>query len=106
VLSTVKVITVWLGGALSLQYHRRDELWVTPDSGALVELEDRVLEPQRGERIFLRRETVHRLSATAEQSVRVLEVSFGEFDEDYIVRLEDVYGRIPAQDDAPKGRST
>jgi mannose-1-phosphate guanylyltransferase/mannose-6-phosphate isomerase len=29
-----------------------------------------------------------------EHPVRILEVSFGEFDEDDIVRLEDVYGRI------------
>jgi mannose-6-phosphate isomerase len=29
-----------------------------------------------------------------EGAVRILEVSFGEFDEDDIVRLEDVYGRI------------
>jgi mannose-6-phosphate isomerase len=26
--------------------------------------------------------------------VRVLEISFGEFDEDDIVRLDDVYGRV------------
>jgi hypothetical protein len=35
---------------------------------------------------------VHRLSA-ANAPVRVLEVSFGEFDEHDIVRLEDAYGR-------------
>jgi mannose-6-phosphate isomerase len=29
-----------------------------------------------------------------EQPVRILEVSFGEFDEDDIIRLEDIYGRI------------
>jgi mannose-6-phosphate isomerase len=28
-----------------------------------------------------------------EGSFRILEISFGEFDEDDIVRLEDVYGR-------------
>jgi mannose-6-phosphate isomerase len=27
--------------------------------------------------------------------VRILEVSFGHFDEDDIIRLEDVYGRAP-----------
>jgi mannose-1-phosphate guanylyltransferase/mannose-6-phosphate isomerase len=107
VLSTVKVITVQPGGALSLQFHhRRDELWVILDPGALIELGDRVLEPQRGEKVFIPRGTVHRLSAIAGESVRVLEVSFGEFDEDDIVRLDDAYGRIPAQDDAPKARGT
>jgi mannose-6-phosphate isomerase len=107
VLSSIKLITVYPGGTLSLQFHhRRDELWVILDPGALIELGGRVLEPQVGEKVFIPRETVHRLSAIAEESVRVLEVSFGEFDEDDIVRLEDVYGRIPAQDDALKASCT
>jgi mannose-1-phosphate guanylyltransferase/mannose-6-phosphate isomerase len=29
-----------------------------------------------------------------ESPVRILEISFGEFDEDDIIRLEDVYGRV------------
>ena len=96
--STVKVITVQPGGALSLQYHhRRDELWVVLDSGVQVELGDEVLRPGRGEKVFIPRKTSHRLSAVGDQPVRVLEVSFGEFDEDDIVRLEDVYGRAPAR---------
>jgi len=38
-LSTVKIITVQPGGALSLQYHhRRDELWVVLDAGAQIQL--------------------------------------------------------------------
>ena len=36
--------------------------------------------------------TTHRLSAGG-GPVRILEVSFGEFDENDIVRLDDVYGR-------------
>jgi mannose-1-phosphate guanylyltransferase/mannose-6-phosphate isomerase len=93
-LSTVKIITVKPGGALSLQYHhRRDELWVIMDSGAQVELGDRILRPEKGERVFIPRGTTHRVRAVGEAAVRVLEISFGEFDEDDIVRLEDVYGR-------------
>jgi mannose-1-phosphate guanylyltransferase/mannose-6-phosphate isomerase len=94
-LSTVKVITVRPGGILSLQYHHwRDELWVVLDSGAQVELGDRVLRPEKGERIFIPRGTAHRLSSVGREPVRVLEVSFGKFDEEDIVRLEDVYGRV------------
>jgi mannose-6-phosphate isomerase len=96
-LSTVKVITVQPGGTLSLQYHhRRDELWVVLDPGAQVEVGDTLLRPQRGEKIFILWETPHRLSAIGEGPVRVLEISFGEFDEEDIVRLEDVYGRVLA----------
>jgi mannose-6-phosphate isomerase len=97
-LSTVKVITVQPGGALSLQYHhRRDELWVVLDDGAQIELGDRVIQPQVGDKVFIPRTTAHRLSTTGDSLVRILEVSFGEFDEDDIVRLEDVYGRAPTQ---------
>lgn len=93
---TVKIITVAPGGVLSRQYHyRRDELWVVLDEGAEVEMGRRVFRPGVGESLFIPRETVHRLSHAggAEGEVRVLEISFGEFDEGDIVRLEDRYGR-------------
>jgi mannose-6-phosphate isomerase len=94
-LSTVKIITVAPGGTLSRQYHHhRDELWVILDEGARVQLGQEVLEPETGEKVFIPRGTVHRLSATGEKEVRILEISFGEFDEEDIVRLDDVYGRV------------
>lgn len=99
-LSTVKIITVEQGGSLSRQYHHwRDELWVMLDAGAQIELDEMVIRPHVGERIFIPRMTVHRLSAAGTNPVRILEVSFGEFDENDIVRLEDVYGRAPVQGD-------
>ena len=92
---TVKIITVEPGGTLSRQYHHgRDELWVVLDPGARVELGEKVLHPAPEEKLFIPRGTIHRLSCDGERPVRILEVSFGEFDEDDIVRLEDVYGRI------------
>ncbi len=85
------------GGTLSRQYHHhRDELWVVLDPGARVEMEDKVIYPEPGEKLYIPHGTVHRLSAGREGPVRVLEVSFGEFDEDDIVRLKDVYGRAEA----------
>jgi mannose-6-phosphate isomerase len=91
---TVKIITVTPGGILSRQYHhRRDELWVVLDKGACVELDGEVIYPEVEEKLFIPRETVHRLSSAGEAEVRILEISFGEFDEGDIVRLEDVYGR-------------
>jgi mannose-6-phosphate isomerase len=92
---TVKIITVAPGGVLSRQYHhKRDELWVVLDPGACVEMDEKVLHPEPEEKLFIPRGTVHRLSSRGDQPVRVLEVSFGEFDEEDIVRLEDVYGRV------------
>jgi mannose-1-phosphate guanylyltransferase/mannose-6-phosphate isomerase len=97
---TVKVIAVNPGGILSLQYHhKRDELWVVLDEGVRVEVGEDVLLPKPGDRLFIPRGTVHRLSGVGEGSARVLEVSFGLFDEEDIVRLDDVYGRAePAED--------
>lgn len=93
--STVKIITVAPGAILSRQYHhQRDELWVVLDAGAEVELGEDILHPEPEEKLFIPRETIHRLSAAGEEPVRVLEISFGEFDESDIVRLEDVYGRV------------
>ena len=95
--STVKIITVAPGGTLSSQYHhRRDELWVVLDAGARVELDGEAVCPGVGEELFIPRGTAHRLSAAEGGGpVRVLEVSFGEFEEGDIVRLEDAYGRVP-----------
>ncbi|CAN5713880.1 hypothetical protein BH24ACT20_BH24ACT20_15800 [soil metagenome] len=91
---TVKIITVAPGGILSRQYHdQRDELWVVLDPGAKVELDDKVLHPEIEEKLFIPRGTIHRLSCVGEEPVRILEISFGEFDENDITRLEDVYGR-------------
>jgi len=99
-LSTVKVITVAPGGTLSLQYHHgRDELWVVLDEGAQIELGETVVRPRAGERVYIPRTTAHRLSATGDAPVRILEISFGEFDEDDIVRLDDVYGRATTRGD-------
>lgn len=92
---TVKIITVAPGGILSSQYHRkRDELWIVLDAGARVELDGEVLHPALEEKLFIPRGTVHRLSSTGRKPVRILEISFGVFDEEDIVRLEDAYGRI------------
>ncbi|MDQ4128172.1 MAG: cupin domain-containing protein, partial [Actinomycetota bacterium] len=61
---------------------------------ARVELDGETLSPEPGEKLYIPRGTVHRLSTEGEEPVRILEISFGEFDEGDIVRLEDVYGRL------------
>jgi mannose-1-phosphate guanylyltransferase/mannose-6-phosphate isomerase len=93
--STVKIITVEPGGALSRQYHEgRDELWVVLDGGAMVEVDGESFSPKPGEKLFIPRGTVHRLWCEGDRATRILEVSFGAFDEEDIVRLEDAYGRV------------
>jgi mannose-1-phosphate guanylyltransferase/mannose-6-phosphate isomerase len=91
--STVKIIHVAPGQRLSLQRHRhRDELWVALDPGAVFEVAGRRIEPEVGERVLIRAGDTHRLGSSG-PAVRVLEIAFGDFDEDDIERLEDAYGR-------------
>jgi mannose-6-phosphate isomerase-like protein (cupin superfamily) len=90
----VKIITVKPGEILSLQYHHhRDELWVALDAGLRVTLGDRVWDPEPSEEIFIPHGSKHRIAGVGSKPSRWLEISFGEFDEEDIVRLEDHYGR-------------
>ncbi len=91
---TVKVLTVNKNQSLSLQSHRnRDELWIALDDGLKVEVNGRIILPEKGEGTTIPRGSKHRLS-TARERARMLEISFGEFDEDDIIRYEDRYGRV------------
>jgi mannose-6-phosphate isomerase len=78
----------------------RVELWVVLDAWAKIELGHRVIQPQLGDRIFIPRISTHRLSVTGDTLVRILEISFGEFEENDIVCLEDVYRRVASAADA------
>lgn len=93
---TVKLITVSPGQRLSLQSHNfRSELWVFLDEGGIAEVDGEVVNPAVGDRVFIPCGARHRLAtaADAEGSVRVLEMGFGDFDEQDIIRYEDQYGR-------------
>lgn len=92
--STVKILEVDEGQATSLQSHQhRDERWIVLDEGAEVHIGEQVLTPAPGEELFIPRGEKHRL-ASRRSTVRILEISLGFFDEDDIVRYEDVYGRV------------
>jgi mannose-6-phosphate isomerase len=73
---------------------------VVLDPGARVEVGGRVLHPQKGEKVFIPRMEEHRLSSASDEPVRILEISFGQFDEDDIVSVEDAYGRVPPRDES------
>ncbi|MDD4877545.1 MAG: phosphomannose isomerase type II C-terminal cupin domain [Candidatus Nanoarchaeia archaeon] len=89
---TVKILHVDAGQILSKQYHKkRDELWIMLDDTLIAELDGKVLALKKYGEVFIPKGSVHRLSS--EKGGDVLEVSFGEFDENDIVRVEDKYGR-------------
>ncbi|MCW4043307.1 MAG: mannose-6-phosphate isomerase, partial [Candidatus Bathyarchaeota archaeon] len=62
------------------------------DDGLKIELDDEILLPNPGDEVVINRNTKHRVSSLGKQA-RILEVSFGFFDENDIERFEDIYGR-------------
>jgi mannose-1-phosphate guanylyltransferase/mannose-6-phosphate isomerase len=95
---TVSLMTVQPGQRLSLQSHTgRAELWIMLDPGAEVQVGDRVLHPLPGDEIWIPAGVRHRLSSTG-PVVRVLEVAFGNWQQDDITRYDDDYRR-PAKGD-------
>lgn len=91
--SMVKVLSVNPGQSLSLQYHHnRDEFWHVLSGGGTATIGDEKVPLRAGDEQFVPRETRHRLE-TNDSALVILELAFGEFDENDIVRLEDRYGR-------------
>jgi mannose-6-phosphate isomerase len=92
--STVKIITVLPGQRLSLQRHaQRDEMWAMLDGGLVVEVGERETVLDRGEKAWIPRGTLHRVSNRGGRPGRFVEVAFGHFDEDDIERVSDDYDR-------------
>jgi mannose-6-phosphate isomerase len=90
---TVSLMTVQPGQRLSLQSHTgRAELWIVLDDGAAVQVGEELLYPRAGDEIWIPAHTKHRLSSTR-LVVRVLEVAFGNWQQDDITRYADDYAR-------------
>jgi len=91
---TVSLMTVLPGQRLSLQSHRgRAELWIVLDDGAVVQVGDAEHRCRAGDEIWIRKDEQHRLSCPGTQPVRVLEVAFGNWQQDDITRYADDYER-------------
>lgn len=89
----LKTITVKKGKRLSLQKHfKRDETWIAIEGEltATVGGKDYKLTP--GKTVTIKHGIKHRLSSKI--GGKIVEISFGKFDENDIVRYEDDYGRI------------
>ncbi len=90
---TVSLMSVKPGQRLSLQSHRgRAELWIVLDQGAIVQVDDRVLHPEPGAEIWIPAGVRHRLSSAGPE-VRVLEVAYGDWQQEDITRYDDDYHR-------------
>jgi mannose-1-phosphate guanylyltransferase/mannose-6-phosphate isomerase len=90
---TVSLMSVNEGERLSLQSHPgRGELWIVLDEGALVQVDDEIWTPSAGDEVWIPPNGRHRLSSSS-GTVRVLEVAFGNWQQDDIVRFDDDYAR-------------
>ena len=93
-LTTVKILSVNKGNSLSLQYHNnRSEFWRVISGHPLVtiDIEKKIANP--GDEFIINKLESHRLEAP-DDNVQVLEIAYGNFDENDITRLEDKYDRI------------
>lgn len=91
---TVSLMSVLPGQRLSLQSHTgRAELWIVIDDGAIVQVGDDIHEYKTGDEIWIPANERHRLSNKGGKPVRVLEVAFGNWQQEDIKRYEDDYKR-------------
>lgn len=91
---TVSLMTVLPGQRLSLQSHTgRAELWIVIDDGAVVQVGEMERAFSAGDEIWIPANTKHRLSCRGDKAVRVLEVAFGDWQQEDIVRYADDYHR-------------
>jgi mannose-1-phosphate guanylyltransferase/mannose-6-phosphate isomerase len=91
---TVSLMTVLPGQRLSLQSHSsRAELWIVIDEGAVVQVGEEEQVCRAGEEIWILRAQKHRLSCRGANPVRVLEVAFGNWQQQDIRRYADDYQR-------------
>jgi len=91
---TVSLMTVLPGQRLSLQSHiGRAELWIVIDDGAVIQVGDQERICKAGDELWISANEKHRLSCRGEKPVRVLEVAFGNWQQDDIQRYSDDYKR-------------
>jgi D-beta-D-heptose 7-phosphate kinase/D-beta-D-heptose 1-phosphate adenosyltransferase len=96
----LKTIYIKPGKRLSLQYHHhRRECWLLVSGDAQATLHDKsgraqLVSLKKGVTYCVEKKQVHRLES--KKGGIVVEVAYGAFDENDIVRLEDDHGRISA----------
>ncbi len=91
--TTVKIITVSPNQILSLQSHtKRTEFWRVITGSGFVEIGDVREEVKLGDEKIIPLLSKHRMEAGPD-GMQILEIAFGEFDEEDITRYEDKYGR-------------
>ncbi len=89
---TVKILTLKPKEQLSLQKHKkRSELWYFLTTG-IIQVGKKKIRVKQGSIVKIPKKKLHRIIA-GKNKIKVLEISFGEFNEKDEIRLEDKYGR-------------
>ncbi|WKV11413.1 phosphomannose isomerase type II C-terminal cupin domain [Marivirga harenae] len=92
--STVKLINVDAHAELSLQYHKnRSEFWKVIEGSPVILIGDKKVTASKGDEFFIPALTHHQI-ITHEKPACILEIAFGEFDENDIIRIKDKYNRV------------
>jgi mannose-6-phosphate isomerase-like protein (cupin superfamily)/CBS domain-containing protein len=90
---TVKIINVNPFAELSLQYHEhRSEFWRVIDGVGTIIIDDEEKITMRGDEFIIPAKTTHQIITKA-KPLQILEISFGHFNEEDIIRLKDKYQR-------------
>ncbi len=90
---TVKILYLNPDQQTSLQYHdKRDEWWKILQGSIIIHLDGNERRLSEGESISVNRGSKHQIINQENTSV-ILEISKGEFDENDIVRVKDIYNR-------------
>lgn len=91
---SIKIITVFPDSELSLQYHKkRDEFFKILDGSGKIRIGDRIYDAVSGDEFFIPKNELHQVT-TSKETMKILEISFDEFDESDITRVNDRYGRV------------
>jgi mannose-6-phosphate isomerase-like protein (cupin superfamily) len=91
--TTVKIISVNKGGSLSLQTHKnRSEFWRIISGHPSITVGEKVTIANPRDEFIIEVLQPHQLEAPADD-VQVLEIAYGNFEEEDIVRIKDKYGR-------------
>jgi len=90
---TVKILTVKKNGETSLQKHsNREEFWRVVEGKGKVIVGSSKKTASVGKEFFIKKGQLHQIIGSP-HGVKVLEISFGKFDEKDIVRVKDKYNR-------------
>ena len=91
---TVKTLYMKPNSQTSLQYHdKRDEWWKVIKGSVKIVVNDHEHTLNEGNSYYIKRGLKHRI-INLDNAAIILEISIGDFDEDDIVRLKDIYNRV------------